>query len=437
MSAIPRTNASRSSVYRYYLLTIFIAIMAFNFADRLAMGIALQNIKTDLHLSDTQLGLVTGLAFSTLYAVLGLPIARWADRGNRIDIICLATLVWSTMVALTGRVGTFVQLLVVRVGVGIGDAGTAPTANSLIPEYFSRAERPHATALFCLSAPATMIFGYFIGGWLNEYFGWRAMFVVIALPGMVLAILAKLTLKEPRLADFAGQPRRASVTNTPTAPPRMRDVIQTLKAKTAFRHLVLCYAVMALYGAGTTQWLPAYFIRTFGMKSGELGSLLTLATAPLSLVATYAGGALASRYAARNERFQFQIIAAACILIGVDHALTYLSPNRYLALLFVGLGTVNYMIGGPLLAALQTLLPPSMRATGLAIVYLFTGLIGGGLGPLAAGTLSDVLRPAFGQQSLRYALLALTPLCLWGACHMWLASKTVMDDLETESEYPL
>lgn len=429
MPEISTANAPVSRSYRYYLLILFATIMAFNFADRLSLGIALQNIKADLSLSDTQLGLVTGLAFSTFYAILGVPIARWADRGNRIDILCLATLMWSAMVALTGTVGGFIQLLAVRVGVGIGDAGTSPTANSLIPDYFSRAERPRAAAIFSLYAPATIILGYWVSGWLNQHLGWREMFIAISLPGLALAALAKFTLREPRVGVELG-PLTATA---PTAePPRMRDVLVTLRAKATFRHLLFCYAIMAFYGAGTMQWLPAFFIRSFGVGTAALGSWLTLVTAPLTLVTVYAGGALASRYAGRNERVQFQVIAVTCLVIGADHVLTYLSPNRYAALLFVGLGTVTYMINGPLLAAFQTLLPPQMRATGLAIVYLFTGLIGTGLGPLAAGALSDVLEPAVGRQSLRYALLTLTPLCLWGAWHMWLASRTVSADLLAE-----
>lgn len=430
MSAVPTAHSHVTRRYRYYLLAVFAMIMAFNYADRLSLGIALQNIKADLNLSDTQLGLITGLAFSTFYAILGLPIARWADKGNRVDIISLATLLWSAMVALTGRVSGFTQLLAVRVGVGIGDAGTAPTANSLMPDYFSRAERPRAAAIFSLSVPAMMIFGYLVSGWLNQYLGWREMFTVISLPGLALAALAKFTLIEPRVEATANR-SVATVTNRPPPPtPKMRDVLATFKTRATFRHLLLCYAIMAFYGAGTMQWLPAFFIRTYGMKTGELGSWLTLVTAPLSIVTTYLGGALASRYAARNERLQFQVIAAVCILIGVTHALTYLSPNRYVALLFVGLATITYMINGPLLAAFQTLLPPPMRATGLAIVYLFAGLIGSGLGPLAAGTLSDILARPFGHDSLRYALLILTPLCLWGAYHMWIASRTVGAELQ-------
>lgn len=432
MSAISTAQGPPARLYRYYLLCVFAAIMAFNFADRLSLGIALQNIKADLTLSDTQLGLVTGLAFSTFYAILGIPIARWADRGNRVDILSLATLLWTIMVGLTGRVGGFAQLLAVRVGVGIGDAGTSPTANSLIPDYFSREERPRAAAIFSLSVPATMIIGYLLSGWLNQYLGWRRMFTAIAVPGLALAVLARFTLKEPRFAVTPGY-SHGTVTSREPPNPRMWDVLVALRAMTTFRHLLFCYAIMAIYGAGTMQWLPAFFIRSFGMKTAELGAWLTLATAPLTLVTTYAGGALASRYAGRNERFQFQVIAAVCLLIGADHVLTYLSPNRYYALLFVGLGTVTYMINGPLLAAFQTLLPSRMRATGLAIVYLFTGLIGTGLGPLAAGSLSDALEPAFGHQSLRYALLALTPLCLWGAYHMWIASRTVGADLEAHS----
>lgn len=418
--------------YRNYLLVVLLVVLAFNSADRLALGIALQNIKGDLHLSDSQLGFLTGLAFTAFYAIAGIPIARWADSGNRAHIVAVTTAVWGVMVALTGRAASFSQLLLIRIGVGVGDAGIAPTANSLIPDYFVRAERPRASAIYNLAVPLTMLLGYLVAGWLNEYLGWRAMFLFLGMPGLALAVVARYTLREPRIDAIRGLPSLGADATASSLHPALMDVLQTLRANGTYRHLLVCYSVMVFYGAGVQQWQPAFFIRSFGMHTGELGSWLALLTATGSLVCIYAGGEFASRYAADNERLQFRVIAAVCIGIGIDHVGLYLSPNRYVAFFFVGLGTMAWIINAPLVAALQTLIPSRMRATAMAVVWLFANLIGAGLGPMAAGALSDALRPTYGDQSLRFALLALSPLCVWGAWHMWLASRTVANDLGDE-----
>src|SRR5688500_12783235 len=180
---------------RNYLLALLTTILAFNYIDRLALGLLLEDIKADLALTDTQLGFLTGIAFALFYAVMGIPIARWADRGNRVTIISLTTALWSVAVALCGAAGSFVQLLVIRAGVAVGEAGCHPPALSLIADYFTRAERPRAVARYMLGWPLALLIGYFAAGWLNEFWGWRATFVILGLPGLVLAALARFTLK--------------------------------------------------------------------------------------------------------------------------------------------------------------------------------------------------------------------------------------------------
>src|SRR5579864_8398962 len=172
----------RSNTYKNYLLVLLMAILVFNFVDRLALGVVLQDIGADLHLTDTQLGLMSGIAFAIFYSVMGVPIARWADRGNRVTIIWLTT-------ALCGLAGTFVQLLLIRIVVGVGEAGCAPAGHSLIAEHFTRAERPQATAIFALGAPLSIVIGYFMTGWLNQLYGWRVTFIFLGLPGLALAAL--------------------------------------------------------------------------------------------------------------------------------------------------------------------------------------------------------------------------------------------------------
>jgi MFS family permease len=386
----------------------------------------LQDIKADLQLSDVQLGLLTGIAFALFYSLMGIPIARWADRGNRVSLISLTTALWSAVVSLLGFVNTFAQLLLVRIGVAVGEAGCIPPAHSLIAYHFTRAERPRAIARYMMGGPLSLVIGYLIAGWLNELYGWRVTFMLLGLPGLVLAIVVRLTLKESRRMRL---PAGASDETLP--PPSFIQVCITLWASRTFRHLLLCFAVVYFFGQGIGKWQPAFFIRSFGLQTGELGTWFTVIMGLGSLGGIYWGGELAARYAANNERLQLRAIAVLYGLCAVVSAWTYLSPNRYWAFTFMGVGAVmSATAAGPLFATIQTLVPPRMRATSIALVYLFANLIGMGLGPLATGVLSDAFRPLFGAESLRYALLALSPGYLWGAWHLWRGSHTVGQDLE-------
>lgn len=425
--------------YRRYLLTVLLVIMAFNYVDRLALGLALQNIKTDLQLSDTQLGFLGGIAFALFYSLMGIPIARWADRGNRVTIITVTTALWSVAVALCGLAGSFVQLMLIRVGVAVGEAGCIPPAHSLIADYFNRAERPRAVAIYMLGGGLSVVIGYFFAGWLNEFLGWRRMFIVLGLPGAALVALAWFTLLEPRrekrkeLADrgaCADAPGSQSAA-VPPAQPSLKVVCVTLWTNVTFRHLLLCFSVVYFFGYGILQWQPAFFIRSYGFQTGELGTWFAMIYGVGGLLGTYWGGEWASRRAANNERSQLRALAVAYSSFGVLSAPIYLATNQYLAF---GLMSITAVVGaaatGPLFATIQTLVPQHMRATSIAIIYLFANLIGMGLGPLATGALSDALHPWLGEESLRYALLALCPGYLWGGWHLWRASKTVARDLE-------
>jgi MFS family permease len=411
----------RPNVYKHYLLAVLTALVVFNYVDRLALGVLLQDIKLDLQLSDTQLGFLGGIAFALFYSVMGVPIARWADRGNRVAIISLTSVLWSLAVALCGTASSFVQLLLIRVGVAVGEAGCIPPAFSLIADYFNRAERPRAAAIYGLGGPIAGIIGFFGAGWLNELYGWRMTFILLGVPGLVLAVLALCTLKEPR---------RPVSQATPANSHTLKEVCVTLWANTTFRHLLLCLSVIFFFGYGILQWLPAYFIRSFGLTSGETGTWLAVTFGLGGLIGAYFGGEIATRYAAHKERIQLQAMAVAVSGCAVLSTLLYLSRNPYWAFALIGLFTLaSSTINGPLFAAIQTLVPERMRAVSFALVYLVANLIGMGFGPLAVGALSDAFRPWAGEESLRYALLILAPGYLWAGWHLWRASKTVTDDL--------
>jgi MFS family permease len=414
--------------YKSYLLVLLTAIATFNYLDRVVLGIVLQDVKTDLDLTDTQLGFLTGIAFALFYSVMGIPLARWADRGNRVSLITLTTGLWTLAVALCGAAASFMQLLLIRIGVAVGEAGCIPPAHSLIAEYYTRAERPRAVSIYMLAFPLALTFGNVAAGWLNELHGWRATFVVLSLPGFALAALAAFTLKEPRRSRVDLQPRTLS----PAAVQSFREVCATLWANAAFRHLLVCFSVWYFFGYGILQWTPTFFIRSHGLQTGELGTWFALIYGVGGGVGTYLGGALAARYAARNERRQLIVCGASFSVFAVLATYAFLAPNPVLAFTALGLGALGgNMALGPILATMQTLVPARMRAMSIALVYLFANLIGMGLGPLAAGALSDALRPWFAEESLRYALVMLCPGYFWAGIHLWRASRTVDRDLES------
>jgi len=414
--------------YKKYLLGVLLVILAFNYVDRLALGLVLQSIKADLHLSDTQLGFLGGIAFALFYSVMGIPIARRADKGNRVLIIAVTTLLWSAAVALCGLAGTFWHLLLIRVGVAVGEAGSIPPAQSLIADYFQRAERPRAVGIYMLGASLSTVIGYFGAGWLNELYGWRTTFAVLGLPGLGLAALAWFTLREPR--DSALE-MPLETPDSPSSDVSLKEVCVVLWSNHTFRHLLFCFSVVSFFGYGILQWQPAFFIRSYGLQTGELGLWFAIIYGLGGVLGTYWGGELASRYAANDEGLQLKAMALGYSSFGVISLMVYLSPNHYLAFALMAIASVGGSAAtGPLFATIQTLVPKRMRATAIALIYLCANLIGMGLGPLVAGTLSDLLQPIAGEESLRYALLALSPGYVWGGWHLLRASKTICGDLQ-------
>jgi MFS family permease len=333
------------------------------------------------------------------------------------------------MVALCGATTNFVQLLFVRTGVAIGEAGCLPPAHSLIADYYRRGERPRALAVYLLGGGLGVAVASLAAGWLNEVYGWRATFVILSLPGLALAALARLTLIEPRLMRFAHGVVGASRPALDEVPPRLSEVCVRLWSSVTFRHLTLYFSVSSFFGSGIGQWLPAFFARSHGIASGELGAWFG-AIYGIGMLGTYLGGMLSSRYAANDEQLQLRVVMIVMTCFGVLSSGVYLVQNKYIALGLIALsGFAMNAANGPMFATIQTLVPKRMRAVSIAFIYLLANLIGLGLGPLVVGMLSDALHPWAGEQSLRYALLAMCPGYLWGGWHLWRASRHVTRDL--------
>src|SRR6185436_5093355 len=354
--------------YKHYLLCILTLLFAWNSVDRVALGLLLQNIKVDLNLTDVQLGFLTGLAFALFYSVMGIPIARWADRGDRILVISSTALVWSVAAASCGLAASFSQLLFIRVFVAVGEAGCVPPSFSLIADYFNRAERPWATSIYGVGGASSLVLAYFLAGWLNELYGWRVTFALLGIPGLILAAVAWFSLEEPR------RMREHRVQSTQQPP--LKEICALLWKNRTFRHLLLCLSVLYFFGYGILQWQPAFFIRSFGLRTSEVGMWLALTHGAGGVVGAYLGGELAVRHAPGNERLQLRGMALAIAGAGIVTTLVYLSPSFYVSFGLIGVAAVGlFTINGPLVATMQTLVPERMRAVTIALVYLIANLI--------------------------------------------------------------
>ena len=417
-----------SQAYSRYALGLLVVVYVFNFVDRSILSILLESIKEEFQVSDTYLGFLSGIAFAALYTIVGIPIARWSDRGKRSSIIALAVLVWSGMTALTGFAQNFLHLVLARIGVGIGEAGCSPPAHSLISDYFPASKRATALAIYSTGIPIGGGLGYLLGGWLDELFDWRMAFIVVGAPGIVLAAIVKLTLKEPVRGAFDDLRLRQQER------PPVAQVLGFLRGLQSFRNMALAAALHAFYGYGAAAFLAAFFRRSHDMSSGEIGSWLALISFTAGVTGTFLGGYLSDRLGVRDQRWYMWIPACATLAFIPFAFALYLWPDPYLALILYFPGSVlGGMYLGPTFAMTQSLAVPTMRATASAILLFVINMIGLGLGPQGVGILSDLFANALGKESLRYALLATTVLfAIWSVVHYLLAARTLREDLKAK-----
>ena len=289
-------NPYASRKKAYYTLVILTIVYSFNFIDRQLLAILQEAIKADLGLSDSQLGLLTGFAFAAFYVIAGIPIARWADRSNRRDIVAISLFLWSFMTAVSGFVQNFLQLLLARIGVGIGEAGGSPPSHSIISDIFGPRERASAIGFYSMGVSIGILFGFLAGGWLNEFFGWRVAFVVVGAPGILLAIFLRITVAEP--VRGLNEKRQVSATPVP-----LSEVLALLWNRRSFRHMALGAGLNAFAGYSTSNWTASFMIRSHDMSTGELGTWLALTIGLGGAVGVFCGGLLADRLSARDQRW--------------------------------------------------------------------------------------------------------------------------------------
>ncbi len=412
--------------YRAYVLFLLTAVYLINFVDRQIISILLPFIKEEFQVSDTWLGLLSGLAFGLFYATLGIPIARLADRHSRKHIISASLALFSFMTVVCGMATQFWHLFLARMGVGVGEAGTSPPSHSIIADLYKPEERATAMGIFALGVPLGIMVGFFAGGQIAAAFDWRVAFIAAGLPGLVLAVIVHFSLKDPP-RGFADNRHH----ETPEQPP-LGEVVRILISRGAFVHICFGSALSALVGYGVAQWVPSYLVRTHQMDIGTVGLVLALIFGVCGGIGTFFGGYLADRLARRDVRWTMWLPALG-VTISTPFALFfYLSDSVVIGILaFLLPATLGAIFLAPALSICQSLVPTAMRATTSAVFLFITNIVGLGLGPLAIGMLSDMLLPAAGDAStaLRWSLALVSLIGLWAALHMYLASRSLRDDL--------
>jgi len=415
-----------SPAVRNYALGVLVVVYTFNFIDRQILSILLEPIKQDLGLSDSALGMLTGFAFALFYATLGIPIARFADRSNRRNLIAWALAIWSAMTAVSGLAQNFWHLLLARIGVGVGEAGCSPPAHSMLADYFPTENRATALGIYSLGIPFGILFGFIAGGWLNEFFGWRVAFFIVGVPGLLLAILVRLTLREPPRGMAEG---RVADEEQPT----IMETFRFLWSKRSFRHMAVGGGLTAFVGYGVITWVPSFLIRSYGMSTGDVGTYLGLILGIPGGIGIALGGYLADRYGARDTRWYLWIVSVALIASMPLFFGVYLSSTAFASLMFLILPILlGNFYQATTFSQTQGLVSLRMRSVAAAVLLFILNMIGLGAGPQAVGILSDILQPSYGDESLRYALLVLSTVQIWAAYHYYQAGKSLKEDLVTD-----
>jgi MFS family permease len=449
-----RSEQPATLAYRSYVLLVLVTVYTFNFIDRQIVGILAVPIKTELHLSDSQLGMMGGLAFALFYTLLGIPIARLADRVNRTGIMTAALALWSLMTATCGFAHSFVQLFMARVGVGVGEAGGVTPAYSLICDYFPPKERARALSVYSFGIPIGAAAGIVLGGFITSIMSWRMAFFIVGFAGLLLTPLLKFTVREPERGaldtarghqpdraaggqtaaagnDHAPSAQAAGADNcqaTGTGNPSLLQVIAILVRKPSFWGLSLGGAFSSMMGYGLFFWAPSFLVRSFHLSllhaSLSYGGLVLVG----GLIGIWLGGVLADRYGER--RAMYAVIPAIAFLGTVPfYVVGVMSTTLWISFAVLLVPTALALVWlGPVLAAVQHLVPGNMRATASALFLFINNLIGIGLGTTLIGLVSDLTRARFGAESLRYAILASTGFYLIAAALLFFASRKLAKD---------
>ncbi|MFN3960622.1 MAG: spinster family MFS transporter [Parvularculaceae bacterium] len=414
------TTAEKTDSYAWYVLGVLTIVYTFNFVDRQIIAIVSPAIKADLGLSDSMLGLLKGLAFAVLYTTLGIPIAWLADRMNRVSIVSVSLAVWSAFTALSGLAQNALHLALARIGVGVGEAGGSPPSHSIIADYFPKEKRSTALSIYSLGIPFGQMLAFLAGGWVVQHLGWRNAFFIVGLPGILLAIILKLTVREPVRGATDGGAGKVS----------FKEGFAELVKIPTYWGIAVATALASFTGYGIGLWVVDFYKRTFALSYTEITVPLGILNGVVYGLGTWAGGWLTDRFGKKDRRAYLVIPALGMLATIPAGFLSTWAPTPFWAFFWsapflLGLG----MYLGPSFALIQTLAPVRLRAFAIAFLFLILNLFALGLAPLWVGWTSDLFAASFGEViGLKMALTTLGATSLAAAGAFFWTSKRLPAD---------
>src|ERR1700741_2120910 len=419
-AAAPADVIAKPSTRRYYVLGVLTIVYALNFLDRTIFNVLIEPIKKEFTLSDTTMGLLAGFGFVLFYSLLGIPIARIADRLNRVNIVAAAFAFWSAMTFLCGLAQNVTMMTLARIGVGIGEAAGPPASQSVIADLFNKNERPRALGIYAIGTYLGVFLGYFIGGYVNQHYGWRTAFFSAGLPGVALAALLWLTIAEPK---------RGAMAET-FAPEPIGPTLRFLATQPSFVIVLIGFCLKSYTNYATAAWIPPFLARVHHLTSAEIGTYAGTFKGLCGIAGTLLGGFVVAQIGRRDDRWKLWAPAVTSGLAGPVFALCVLTPS--FVTMIAALAATSFLVGfhlGPIFAIAQTVARPSMRALASALVLLTATCFGQGVGPLAVGMVNDALNGAFGTDAVRYSLLSAAATTMLGALLFALAARFIRADI--------
>ncbi|MBB83900.1 MAG: hypothetical protein CL931_08845 [Deltaproteobacteria bacterium] len=436
MSASPSPASGRPSPrYANYVLAVMVIMYTCNYLDRYVLAVMIQDIKRDLEISDSMVGLMLGPTFAFFYTGMGLPIARWADTGSRRGIIAVGMTMWSAFTVLSGFVTNAIQLFVARILVGVGEAAGAAPAQALLSDYFPADKRATALSIFQGGVYWGSMLGLVVGGLLVDAIGWRMTFVVVGAPGLLIALVVRLTVREPIRGQFE-PPRSLEEVAEDEETATIGEVARFLATKPTFWLVGLGAGIASFAGTGFGMWLPTFFERVHDMAQSEIGPRLGPIQYVPALVGSYLTGMLADRLGRRSLRWYAWIGALSVFLMIPWQGAMILWPDGLDAMWWAVPAALSSAGWAPVAYGIaQNLAPPHMRAVASAFIIIFITFLGTGLGPWAVGILNDWLEPTYGELAVRWSLLYVLLSCSVGAVLFGLAGRTIEQDLADAASF--
>ena len=423
-TVIPLVADDKSSLReRWYVLFVMMLVYTISIADRYVFSQVQDQIKAEMHLSDFGIGLVGGISLGLFYVTMGIPLSWLADRKNRRNLLAFSITAWSIATALCGVSKTFWQLLLARIGVGIGEAGGTPPCNSIVADYFPAARRPMAMTIFALGAPIGAWLGADLAGAISHAYGWRAAFLALGLPGVLLAVVILLTIKEPA----RGRLDAVSSDDTPT----LMETLRFLGTQKAALHGMMGGGLSAFWGWGLMWFTSSFLQRNYQINEAQAGAITGPIHLSMGIAASLLTAWLLTRPSFASPKRVVWLLSSVTALATIPSFIAYYTHSLPLAkaMLWIFIPAIYFYIG-PAFAMVQNLAPPKMRAMFVAISLLFANLLNLVVIPPLIGWLSDTFAGPSGAdgESLRLALLILAPTGFWAAYHYWAAGKTIVED---------